>query len=195
MKKMIFTLMALMLLVGGMAMAQHPSTPGLMNRDSAGTETPDPHYNHAYSWVAINADMPGQVAFDLPAAAINIDLGSIVPNNTFTLRMEVRNESDREISVVDEGFTPDPDVQQCGFTVTANEPLSIPVNATRFFTYTVNVPGAAQLATCIEALENGAHDFDGWTGYKDDTNELVVQTRLEATGVVPTPDTDSALGF
>ena len=178
MKKMIFTLMALMLTT--MAMGQ-TSTPG----DTDGTA----NYNSAYQWISVDTPVPDQVAFTLPQANFDLDLAHVVPNNVLTLRIAVTNNTDRPIDVSDNGFF-DTELLDLGFSGSAPT-KRIGANTTDYFTYTIGMPNASEIAFIVANKDSAdfAPNGEGGGGYYAGENVFRIVTQLVAVGVLPTADT------
>ena len=121
MKKMIFTLMALMLTT--MAMGQVLSTPD--GNDSA------------YANLEIQAEVPGQVEFRLPSLTFTLDPNSIQRGNVVDLNIQVTNTTNRAIVVGDSGA--DVGGLGDGWSITPEADITLSVGETDYFTYTIRV--------------------------------------------------------
>ena len=188
MKKMIFTLMALML-TGGMVFAQSTSSvPG--HGDGA-------HYNQAHTWLWVDSPVPDQVQFELANAHITLDPAHVVPNNPLTINVEVRNDTGRTIQVTDEGFFDG--LSDLGFHSFSVNTVTLAPDAVDWLRYNITTPNRTKINEMIQMMEDGSLDNNGQGGgghyVVDGQDVLRVVTKIIATGVDPSPASVSNNGF
>ena len=155
------------LLIGATAFAQVNSHDGLLDGDA--------HFNHAWRGITLEADLPNQVSFQLPAVSFAIDLEGLQPNYRTSLRIAVRNTSDRPILVEDANFTK---VNQLGFFLMF-DPVEIEPNSIGYVRYYFEIGDVDDYQALFDHLATrpsvpGVYNYNG--------DKLFIYTALTAEG-------------
>lgn len=158
------------LLVVGTAFAQVTSDPGR-------PADAEPHFNFAHADITLDLDLPNQVSFELPALQFAIAMNHLVPNNTVTINIRVRNTSDRRIKISDPNFAGGAPL--LGFSLVGAD-LELPAGAAGYFQYVLTTGDVDGFNTLIQALNatpsvSGVYNYDG--------NILTLNTALVAEGM------------
>lgn len=159
-----------LVMVSGFAFAQVNSIPG--------TPGGDAHFNRAYLDIDVGAKLPGQVSFQLPTVKFTLDPQHIVPNSWVTLRIAVRNTSDRAIVV--ESDPSGGSIAQYGFAVSSN-PVTIAAGSVAWFEYRIRMPNEAGITAAMQQVGAG--------------NVIEAEATLIARGVLPTGNSEANFGF
>ncbi|MBX3142479.1 MAG: hypothetical protein KF813_01895 [Trueperaceae bacterium] len=171
-----FILVSLLLSVFAVAAAQVNSTSGLPGGAA--------HYNHAHAELAFNAELPGDVSFQLPQLAFNIDLREVGPGVEVVVNILVKNTSGRPIKVEDTVLGAD------DYGLKPVGVLELGAGQEGYFQYMISTPADRNAFDAIvQAIKNGDANIEGLRKYNPDTGVLTFWTMLVATGVqsVPSP--------
>ncbi len=179
MRKILF--FSLLLAVFAVGAAQVSSTPGLPSGDA--------HYNHAYAELAFYAELPGDVSFELPQLAFQLDLSQVGPGVDVVVNILITNTSGRPIKVEDTVLSAE------NFGLQPQGALQLGAGGQGYFQYTINTPAnQAAFDAFVQAIKSGLADIEGVRKYNPDTGVLTFWTTLVATGLFNT-DTPQTFNF